>query len=298
MSTELHELGKIIETDVLILGSGAAGCSEAIGAREKGARVVLVDKGKVESSGCLGGGNDHFMAVLNSGPETDTEEALINFYKGPTSGYTPKMLSQWARAMPHMLDILQEIGVEFEKNSDGSWLRTVGFGQPGPRFICIKNGQLIKRRLAGKIREIGVDVIDYVMVTKLITQDNRIAGAIGFHVLDGSPYVFRAKSIIMAFGNSANRVTANSTGNPYNAWHSPYNTGSQYVVAYEAGAKLIDLDLKQEATLLPKSFGSAGMNGINSVGAHELNAFGERFMGRYHPMMENGPRHRQINGTH
>lgn len=70
------------------------------------------------------------------------------------------------------------------------------------------------------------------------------------------------------------------------------------MVAYEAGAKLIDLDLKKEATLLPKSFGSAGMNGINSVGAHELNAFGERFMGRYHPMMENGPRHRQINGTH
>jgi len=298
MTSGLNDLGRTIETDILILGSGAAGCGAAIGAREQGVRVVLVDKGKLESSGCLGGGNDHFMAVLHSGPETDTEEAVVNFYKGPTSGYTPEMISRWVRTMPPMLDVLQEIGVEFVKNPDGSWLRTVGFGQPGNWFINIKNGQLIKRRLAKKIREMGVEVIDHVMVTKLLKQDNRIVGAIGYHVLDGSLLVFKAKSIVLALGNSANRVTANSTGNPYNTWHSPYNTGSQYFLAYEAGAKLINLDLKQQATLVPKSFGSAGMNGINSVGAHELNALGERFMGKYHPMMENGPRRCQVLGTH
>jgi succinate dehydrogenase/fumarate reductase flavoprotein subunit len=123
-------------------------------------------------------------------------------------------------------------------------------------------------------------------------------GAVGYHVLDGSLYIFKAKSVVLALGNSANRVTTNSTGNPYNTWHSPFNTGSQFVLAYEAGAKLINLDLKQQATLVPKGFGSAGMNGINSVGAHELNALGERFMGKYHPMMENGPRRNQILGTH
>lgn len=298
MSSEKNDSGRTIETDVLILGSGAAGCGAAIGARIHGARVVLVDKGKLESSGCLGGGNDHFMAVLHSGPETDTEKAVIDFFKGPTSGYTPEMISRWVRAMPPMLDVLQEIGVEFVKNPDGSWLRTVGFGQPGNWWINITNGQLIKRRLAKKIRELGVEVSDYVMVTKLLRQDRRIVGAIGYHVLDGSLYIFRAKCVVLALGNSANRVTTNSTGNPYNTWHTPYNTGSQYVLAYEAGAKLINLDLKQQATLVPKSFGSAGMNGINSVGAHELNALGERFMGKYHPMMENGPRRFQIQGTH
>ena len=69
MTIEIDDLGKTIETDILILGSGAAGCGAAIGAKEQGARVLLVDKGKLESSGCLGGGNDHFMAVLNSGYE-------------------------------------------------------------------------------------------------------------------------------------------------------------------------------------------------------------------------------------
>lgn len=298
MTIGLDDSEKTIETDILILGSGAAGCGAAIGAREQGARVVLVDKGKIESSGCLGGGNDHFMAVLNSDQETDSEEAVINFYKGPTSGYTPEMISRWVRAMPPILDVLGEIGVEFVKNPDGTLLRTVGFGQPGTWWINIKNGQAIKSRLAKKIRGSGVEVLDHVMVTKLLKHDNRIIGAVGYHVLEGSFYIIRAQAVVLAFGNSANRVMTNSTGNPYNSWHSPFNTGSQFVLAYEAGASLINLDLKQQATLVPKSFGSAGMNGINSVGAHELNALGERFMGKYHPMMENGPRRNQILGTH
>lgn len=298
MMKERDHHTKTIETDILILGSGAAGCGAAIGAREQGLRALLIDKGKLESSGCLGGGNDHFMAVLNSGADNDTTEAFVDFYKGPISGYSPAMIKQWVKAMPPMLEVLQEIGVEFEKNPDGTWLRTVGFGQPGAWFINIKNGQLIKRRLARKIRSLGVDVLDYVMVTKLLKEDNRIAGVVGYHVKEGTFYVIRAKAVVMALGNSANRVTANSTGNPFNTWHSPYNTGSQYILAYDAGAKLINLDLKQQATLLPKGFGCAGMNGINSVGAHELNALGERFMGKYHPMMENGPRRNQILGTH
>jgi succinate dehydrogenase/fumarate reductase flavoprotein subunit len=298
MTIEQNGSVKDIETDILILGSGAAGCGAAIAAREAGVRVALVDKGKLESSGCVGGGNDHFKAILQSGQENDTEQAFVTFFTGPTSGLTPELVSRWVRAMPPMLDVLQEIGIEFMKNPDGSWVRTVGFGEPGAWYIQIENGQLIKRRLARKIRRMGVDVFDYIMITKLLTKHKRIVGAIGYHVLDGSLYVFRARSVVLALGRGANRGTTNSTGNPYNIWHHPYNTGSQFVLAYQAGAKLINLDLMQLATLLPKGYGSAGMNGINAVGAHELNALGERFMGKYHPLMENGPRHRQIQGTH
>jgi len=41
-----------------------------------------------------------------------------------------------------------------------------------------------------------------------------------------------------------------------------------------------------------------GMNGINGMGAHELNALGERFMGKYDPMWENGLRRNQVQGTY
>lgn len=299
MTAEGSLTDEVRVSDVIVLGSGAAGCGAAIAARSKGARVVLIDKGRLESSGCLGGGHDHFMAILHSGPETDTTEALINFYTKPMSGLSPKVIEEgWVKMMPAALDILQEAGIEFIKNKDGSWMRTVGFGQPGNWWINIKNGAIVKRLLAKKVRAMGVDVVDHVMVTKLLKDGDRIAGCVGFNVLDGSFQVFRAKKIIMSLGNVANRGWTNSTGNPYNVWFSPYNTGSQFVLAYESGAKILNLDVGEYATLIPKGFGAPGMNGINSMGGHELNALGERFMGKYDPMWENGLRVNQISGTY
>jgi succinate dehydrogenase/fumarate reductase flavoprotein subunit len=290
---------KIIETDVLVLGSGAAGCGAAIAAKQKGVKVTLIDKGKLESSGNLGGGNDHFMAILHSGPETDTTEALIDFFKGPLSGHTEKLIEEaWVKTMPPVLDILQEVGVEFVKNEDGTWLRTVGFGQPGAWWINIKNGHIVKRLIAKKVRKMDIDVLDHMMVTKLLKGDGQIAGCTGYNVLDGSFYTIRAKKVILAFGQVASRGWTSSTWNPYNGWYSPYNTGSHFILSYDAGVKLMKVDILQLATLLPKGFGAPGMNGINSMGGHELNALGERFMGKYDPMGENGLRINQISGTY
>jgi len=287
-----------IETDVLVLGAGGAGCGAAIAARERGARVLLLDKGKLESAGCLGGGNDHFMAVLNSGPEMDSTEALVKYYSAPSGGLTPKLIAEgWAKAMPVIIDILLEVGIRFVTDEDGSWLRTVGFGQPGNWWINLENGDTCKRRLAKKIRGMGVDVLDHFVVTRLLVGEGRVAGCAGFNVLDGRFHVLRAKKVVLALGNDATRGWTNSTGNPYNIWRYPYNTGSQFVMAYEAGARLLNLD-QQLATLIPKGFGAPGMNGINSMGGHELNALGERFMGKYDPMWENGLRVNQVGGTY
>ena len=286
-----------LETDLLILGSGAAGCGAALAAREAGVRTLVVDKGKLESSGCLGGGNDHFMAVLGTGEPDDTVDDLVKYYLKPCSGFTEHMLREWGRAMPYMVSFLEGLGVRFIHRADGSYLRTAGRGEPA-WHINIAEGQRIKRLVAACLRGRGADVLDHVMITRLLVRDGRVAGAMGYGVLDGTCYVISAASVILALGNSCNRATANSTGNPYNTWHSPFDTGSQYALAYEAGAAIINMDLKQQATLVPKGFGCAGMNGINGSGAHELNALGERFMPKYHPQMENCPRQFQIGGTY
>ena len=286
-----------LETDLLILGSGAAGCGAALAAREAGVRTLVVDKGKLESSGCLGGGNDHFMAVLGTGEPDDTVDDLVKYYLKPCSGFTEHMLREWGRAMPYMVSFLEGLGVRFIHRADGSYLRTAGRGEPA-WHINIADGQRIKRLVAACLRGRGADVLDHVMITRLLVRDGRVAGAMGYGVLDGTCYVISAASVILALGNSCNRATANSTGNPYNTWHSPFDTGSQYALAYEAGAAIINMDLKQQATLVPKGFGCAGMNGINGSGAHELNALGERFMPKYHPQMENCPRQFQIGGTY
>ncbi len=286
-----------LETDLLVLGTGAAGCGAALAARRAGIRTLMVDKGKLESSGCLGGGNDHFLAVLGTDDPDDTVDDLVRFYLKPCSGFSESMLRGWGRTMPLMVDFLEGLGVKLLHRADGGYLRTAGRGEPA-WHINIAEGQRIKRLVAGHLRSLGTDVLDHVMITRLLVRDGRAAGAVGYNVLDGTCYVISAAAVIMALGNSCNRATTNSTGNPYNTWHSPFNTGSQYVLAYEAGATIINMDLKQQATLVPKGFGCAGMNGINGAGAHELNALGERFMPKYHPQMENCPRQFQIGGTY
>ena len=286
-----------LETDLLVLGTGAAGCGAALAARRAGIRTLMVDKGKLESSGCLGGGNDHFLAVLGTNDPDDTVDDLVRFYLKPCSGFSESMLRGWGRTMPLMVNFLEGLGVKLLHRADGGYLRTAGRGEPA-WHINIAEGQRIKSLVAGHLRSLGTDVLDHVMITRLLVRDGRAAGAVGYNVLDGTCYVISAAAVIMALGNSCNRATANSTGNPYNTWHSPFNTGSQYVLAYEAGATIINMDLKQQATLVPKGFGCAGMNGINGAGAHELNALGERFMPKYHPQMENCPRQFQIGGTY
>lgn len=120
-----------LETDVLILGSGAAGCGAALAAREQGAEVILADKGKLESSGCLGGGNDHFQAVLESDEPHDTLEDFVNTTYSPTLGVSRAMVEAWGRAMPKLASMLEAAGVNLLHREDGSYLRTSGFGDPG-----------------------------------------------------------------------------------------------------------------------------------------------------------------------
>lgn len=299
MKESKNDLGALYETDVLVIGSGASGCGAALGARDQGLDVILVDKGKLESSGCIGGGNDHYMAVLDvPGEPYDTAEDLVKFYAKPLNGWTRNMLIHgWYDHMRYFLDLLGRAGVDFGRDASGNYVRTQGFGQPGRWWTHISNGMTIKRVMARLVRASGVNVLDRIMITRLLVDNGKACGAVGWNVRTGEFVTIRARTVVSAQGRSATRGTDNSTHNAYNVWMYPYNTSAGVVLGYRAGAAVSELDTYQRATLLPKGFGCPGMNGINSSGAHELNALGDRFMCKYDPMCENGVRNNQIQGT-
>ena len=56
-----------VETDILIIGGGAAGLNAALTAREAGLNVIIMDKAVIERSGHFAGGIDHFAAYLEKG---------------------------------------------------------------------------------------------------------------------------------------------------------------------------------------------------------------------------------------
>ncbi len=299
MNPKKHQLGQLLETDVLVLGSGASGCGAAIGARTQGASVLLLDKAKLESSGCCGGGNDHYMAVLDEGHPTDTVESLCEFYSKPIIGWSASMIKNgWYRNMRPILEMLENAGLEFVREPDGSYRRTEGFGQPGAWWLHIAKGMTLKRKIARIVRSMGVDVLDHAMAVRILTDGGKACGALAWNVQNGTFYLIKAKTVVSAQGRGAARTSNNSTRNAFNIWQYPYNTSGGFVLGLSAGAKIMNMDTSQKATLLPKGYGAPGMNGINSMGGKQLNALGERFMFKYDPKGENGVRNSQIHGTY
>ena len=237
------------------------------------------------------------MAVLDE-TEHDSLEDMYGYYATPTSGLSRGVVKNYYRAMRPCLEVLEESGIELMRNPDGTYMRSVGFGQPGPWWIHINHGFNVKPRLAKYVRSQGVKVVNHVLVTNLLKDGDRIAGCIGFDVLKGDLIVVRCKTAVLGFGLTAQRVSNNSTHKPFNQWFSPYVTGSQVILPLEAGAGVLNVDITDMATMLPKGWGAPGMNGINNMGGKELNARGERFMGKYDPMLENGLRRNQVMGTY
>ena len=285
--------GKRIKTDVLILGTGASGVGAALRAAELKADVLMVGQGRLESSGCLGGGNDHFMAALGTDEPNDTREAFVGFFMKSAFGYREAQLNQWFDAIKPCVKILEEVDTEF-LIKDGKRYRSVGFGQPGAWWLHITNGTTIKRHLARRVRKSGVNILDDFHITRLFERGGHIMGCMGFNVLTREVYAIECKTAICSLGWHPQRLTNNSTGNPYNCWHMPYNTGSYFVLPMQIGASLVNIDISGRATLIPKGWGA---NGINNMGGKEINALGERFMFKYDPMGENGKRRNQVMGT-
>ena len=211
-------------------------------------------------------------------------------------GYREAQLNQWFDAIKPCVKILEEVDTEF-LIKDGKRYRSVGFGQPGAWWLHITNGTTIKRHLARRVRKSGVNILDDFHITRLFERGGHIMGCMGFNVLTREVYAIECKTAICSLGWHPQRLTNNSTGNPYNCWHMPYNTGSYFVLPMQIGASLVNIDISGRATLIPKGWGAPGMNGINNMGGKEINALGERFMFKYDPMGENGKRRNQVMGT-
>ncbi|WP_298065938.1 FAD-binding protein [uncultured Mailhella sp.] len=297
MKSVKYDWGTLYEADVLILGTGASGIGAALKAAEMGADVLMAGKGTLESSGSLGGGNDHFMAVLDTDEPCDDKESFVKFYMKSAFGYRRSQIEQWHASLKPCVRILEECGVEFLRRDDGSYFRSIGFGQPGAWWLHIPNGRRIKRSLAKRVRSMGVQVLDNFQITRLFKKDGKIAGCAGFNVLTGEVAVIRCRTAVNSLGWHAQRCTNNSSHNPYNCWFTPFTTGSYFTLSYDIGVPLINADISCRGTILPKGWGAPGMNGINNMGGYELNALGERFMFKYDPMGENGVRRNQMMGT-
>ncbi|HDZ91216.1 MAG TPA: FAD-binding protein [Deltaproteobacteria bacterium] len=278
-----------LSTDVLIIGGGLAGTNAAMAAAEKGAKVIITDKGNIDRSGDIGGGVDHFMAYLNEGQKWDTEEAFLGYVDkvGRGTGHLSIIESVYCAELPDAIDRMARIGNPLTQ-TDGSFYRTRSMGQPGTYWINF-NGKRLKPRLGKAVRELGCTVLDKVMMVDLLTHEGAVVGGIGFHIRSGDFYVIQSKATVIATGNT-NRLYENPRINPFNTWLCPFDTGDGQIMALNAGAALTNMEYMR-MTLLPKGFAAPGFNALVGMGGRFVNGLGEYYMEKHHAMGNRAPRY-------
>ncbi|MEK9687101.1 MAG: FAD-dependent oxidoreductase [Gammaproteobacteria bacterium] len=278
-----------LETDVLVIGGGVAGCMAAVPALESGLQVTILEKGKVlDHCGSVGCGVDHYLTIMDSGPEWDTPEFLIKHVPELTDGIVDlEVTSKLIHQMPRVLKKIESFGVNFKDPRFNDYYRLKSFGLPGTYHINF-DGTEFKKHIGQQVRKLKGKVLTRTMGVHLLEKDNKVYGAVAFNFRTGEWYAIKAKSVVMAAGE-VNRLSKNASGMPFDSWHCPFNTGDAHRMAFDAGAILTNMEFV-ETTLTPKGFSAQGLNALVSEGAHFVNKQGERFMFKYDEKGENARR--------
>jgi adenylylsulfate reductase subunit A len=287
-----------LDTDVLVVGGGVAGCLAAIQARDAGADVLIADKAKfLERAGSVAGGVDQFMTPLNGGEEWDTPQHLMTFVPTLTDGLSDLDVAERAvHELPEVFRRLADIGIDFTDPTTGKYFRTRAFGLPGEYHLNF-DGSRFKFQLGRYTKGHGARFLPRTMITDLLTDRSgeRVVGAVGFNCRTGERYAVRASAVVVSTGD-INRISRNVSGLPFDSWHYPYNTGDGHAMAFRSGARLTNMELV-EATLTPLGFSTQGTNSYAGQGAYFLNRHGERFMFRYDPKGEKARRTVLVNAV-
>ena len=177
-----------LETDVLVIGGGFAGCFAAIKAREAGARVVMAVKGRTGRSGLTPWANSWFVFKDTKG--VTREQYLRQFV---LSGEYLNNLDFVDLLMAESYDRYLEVT---------AWGAQTGrpyYYQPGTVTRSIEvvgAGDALRKKAVAS----GVDLLERVMITSLIKPEDKVIGAVGFHMESGRPYALLAKATVMAAG--------------------------------------------------------------------------------------------------
>ncbi len=235
-----------VETDVLVIGGGLAGCMAAIKAAEHGVKVVIAEKANTENSGCAGTGIDHSYAYIPPVHEAMgyTLDDMMEDQIQETAGMINRDLLYLVLSQNYhrMLDLEKfGINIRYEDSSLPGKFRVV------PQFHSVPtsfnfDGRNLKLQLTREAKKRGVEIFNRVMVTDLLSSDGEVAGAVGVGVRDGNIYSFRAKAVVLSSGRS-NRMTRSASGPRHNLRVPAEDTGDGKAMALRVGVGVINMEL-------------------------------------------------------
>jgi len=266
---DLEKIGEVVSTDVLIVGGGVGGLAAAIRAKEEypDVGILMVDKQTIGWAGKATkiGGVLAFLA-----PDGDADK-FIDFQVRSAGFYLNDQdaLDKYVRSSYQALEQLSEWGANIAKTPDGNYVAIENAFAPeySMTFIDIDMMQPMRSRA----NKLGVRMHNKTHVVDLLQQNNRVIGAIGFDIVDGSFYIFKAKSTIIANGSCGYKVRR--------FWAA--GTGDGIAAAYRAGAEMRNAEYGN-------LYGHVVFRDLDSGMAGNMflvNALGENLAQKYMPKM-------------
>lgn len=285
--------GWFAEADVVVVGSGIAGLTTAIRARNAGRRVILVTKDVVDA-GSTRWAQGGIAAALS--PEDSADEHFEDTIVAGAGLCKEAAVRALVDEGPAAIHGLINLGAQFDLDTRGELALTREGGHNRDRIIHAggdATGQEISRALVAAVEKIrDVELIEHAAVVDLLRDATGAVQGVTLHVMgegqrDGLGAVL-APAVVLATGGIG-QVFSQST-NPRVA------TADGIALALRAGAVVTDAEFVQfHPTVLYVGQEAVGQQqlvseAVRGEGAFLLDSEGHRFMQQVHPLADLAPR--------
>jgi L-aspartate oxidase len=297
-----------MKTDVLIIGSGLAGCAAALAAVKRDIEVTLLTRSPhpEESSTFWAQGG-----IIYQGADDSPQKLVADIVAAGAGLSSPEAALLVSREGPRLVKeiLIDELGVPFDESSDDStrWDLTAEAAHSLPRILHHKDqtGSAIQRAFIDRIASYprvkllcAATAVDLLTISHHSVEPLDVYKAptcIGAYALDqanGEIFPILAKETILATGGLG-RVFLHTT-NPAGA------RGDGIAMAYRAGARCINMQYVQfhPTTLFHPSGRFLISEAMRGEGARLVDGKGREFMADYHPDGSLAPRDVVARGIH
>jgi succinate dehydrogenase / fumarate reductase flavoprotein subunit len=252
--------------NTLIIGSGGAGLSAALSAKQQGANVLVVGKSyptASQTSMAQGGMN---AALGNVTPDT-IQAHIDDTIKSAHGLCNEKMVKEMCEDAPHSIAWLEKLGVPFDRTADSKVAQRQLGGASSKRACYAQDytGLKIVHTLYDNCLKEGIEMLEEHLLLNLTVEDKTVLGATFLDIVTGEVKEIRAKTTIIATGGYG-ALYKNFTTNSEQA------TGDGIAAVLRAGGTISNMEfvqfhptaLKGSATLISESARGEGGYLVNS----------------------------------
>jgi succinate dehydrogenase/fumarate reductase flavoprotein subunit len=267
------------ETDVVVVGGGGAALRAALEARRAGARVTVVTKGRLGTTGATAFGVASlagFAVPDGAGDPSDNPDVHFDDIMRSGAGCAdPKLVRILVDEAQAAAAALQSWGVDFMKGPDGKILVAMGDFASKPRNRKIYgHGRPIVLALKKACAEAGVVVMENTVVFDLIRDGSGCSGLLAID-LSGALHAVAASATVLGTGGAGQLFEYSLS--------PPDVTGDGYALAYRVGAELANMEFMQAGFGLIHPFTNIIMAWFWLLRPKLTNRLGEEFLDRYLP---------------